>query len=120
MPYIFDAMKETELSDLSFAETLTELMKEKGLTFRSLSELSGLDHSYLSRLAKGGTYRASDKAIKKIAQALGIQPSYFREWRMRRLEEYLLSRIGKEEVVLSPKEEELIRERVGVLRRRNP
>ncbi|GFP34195.1 hypothetical protein HKBW3S42_02535, partial [Candidatus Hakubella thermalkaliphila] len=45
------------------------------LALRKLGELSSLDHSYLSRLAKGGMYRASDKAIKKIAQALGVEPT---------------------------------------------
>ncbi|GFP19920.1 hypothetical protein HKBW3S03_01424 [Candidatus Hakubella thermalkaliphila] len=64
-----------------------------------------------SKAAKGRrTYRASDKAIKKVAQALGVEPHYFREWRMQRLEEYLLGRIGKEEVVLSEKEQESIEE----------
>lgn len=110
-------MSKPELSDLSFAETLTELMKEKGLTFRAPSEVSGLDHTYLSRLAKGGMYRASDRAIRKISKALKVEPHYFREWRMRRLEEYLLGQIGKEEVVLSEREEELIRGRARVLRR---
>lgn len=107
----YGAMKETELSDLSFAEALTKLIREKGFTLRKLGELCGLDHTYLCRLAKG-TYRGSDRAIKKVAKALGVEPYYFWEWRMRRLEEYLLGRIGKEQ--------ELIRERAGVLRMGGP
>lgn len=112
-------MSESELSDLPFAETLTELIREKGFTLRKLGELCGLDHTYLCRLAKG-TYRGSDKAIQKITQAFGIQPRYFREWRMRRLEEYLLGGIGKKEVALSKREEELIRERARVLQKGGP
>lgn len=51
---------------------ITRFRYAKGLTLRELSELTGLDFSYISKLERG-LAQGSAKSIHKLATALGVE-----------------------------------------------
>jgi len=53
-----------------FATTLRNIRKSKSMSIRSLSEISGVSHSYLSQVENGTRDTPSPEIIKKIAAAL--------------------------------------------------
>lgn len=56
----------------TFGENLRKLRKEKGLTVRKLSELSGVAHSYLSQVETGKRGVPKVETLEKIAVGLNI------------------------------------------------
>ncbi|MFA9559856.1 helix-turn-helix domain-containing protein [Evansella sp. AB-rgal1] len=56
----------------TFGENLRKLRKEKGLTVRKLSELSGVAHSYLSQVETGKRGVPKVETLEKIAAGLNI------------------------------------------------
>ncbi len=70
-----------------FGEALRELMDARGLTYRGLAEATreldrkGITHAYINMLANGHD-KPSMRAMKLIAQACGINPEYFAEYRL--------------------------------------
>ncbi|MGG1676886.1 helix-turn-helix domain-containing protein [Neobacillus sp. NRS-1170] len=55
-----------------FGDRLRRLRKEKGLTIRKLSELSGVAHSYLSQVETGKRGIPKVDTLEKIASGLNI------------------------------------------------
>ncbi|MCM3567543.1 helix-turn-helix transcriptional regulator [Neobacillus mesonae] len=55
-----------------FGEELRQLRKEKGLSIRKLSELSGVAHSYLSQVETGKRGIPKVETLEKIAAGLNI------------------------------------------------
>lgn len=53
-----------------FGNVVQKTRLEKDLSLRDLSELSGLDYSYISRIEKG--YKPSQDAVIKLARALNL------------------------------------------------
>jgi transcriptional regulator with XRE-family HTH domain len=76
-------------SDKGFGETVSVLMAEKGVTYRSLASKSGLSAGYLNHLVHGNRPVPSDEVIKTLAKALGVEPEHFREYRIRVITERL-------------------------------
>lgn len=58
---------------IGFAERVTELKKARGLSYRQLRQAAGVDHTYLSRLAKGEATRPSEQIARAIGRALGAE-----------------------------------------------
>src|SRR5699024_2178113 len=55
---------------------IKQLRKNKKLTLKQISEKTGLSISFLSQLEHGKT-SATLESLKKISEALGVNPSYF-------------------------------------------
>src|SRR5438105_6195219 len=74
-------------SSKPFGEALRLLMDGKGLTYRALADATrkldgrGLTHAHINMLANGHD-RPSMRAMELIADACGVEPSYFAEYRL--------------------------------------
>jgi transcriptional regulator with XRE-family HTH domain len=74
-------------SDKRFGDALRELMRDRGLTYRSLSSATreldgkGVTHAHINMLANGHD-KPSMRAMELIAQACGVAPDYFAEYRL--------------------------------------
>ena len=88
-------------SDERFGPTLERLMGESGITYRGLAAQTKLSAGYLNHLVHGNRPVPSDEIVQKLADALGVEPEHFREYRLRvitdRLEEMpdLIDRLYK-------------------------
>jgi len=54
----------------SFGSLIQKVRLEKDLSLRDLSDMSGIDHSYISRLEKG--YKPSREMVLKLSKALNL------------------------------------------------
>ena len=70
-----------------FGDTLRELMRERGLTYRGLAEATrtadgrGITHAHINMLANGRE-RPSMRSMELIASACELDPGYFAEYRL--------------------------------------
>jgi transcriptional regulator with XRE-family HTH domain len=70
-----------------FGDALRALMKSRGLTYRALAEATrdldgrGLTHAHINMLANGRD-KPSLRAMELIADACGVQPDHFAEYRL--------------------------------------
>ncbi len=78
-----------KFSNKEFGDALKELKEQKGLSFMQIAVKCKLSDSYLVQLANKKNLAPKDENIEKIAKALGVEPSYFKEYRNRRLSEKL-------------------------------
>jgi transcriptional regulator with XRE-family HTH domain len=76
-------------SDESFGPTVERLMNETGHTYRSLADKTKLSAGYLNHLVHGNRPVPSDDVIKTLADAFGVEPEHFREYRLRVITERL-------------------------------
>jgi transcriptional regulator with XRE-family HTH domain len=76
-------------SEESFGPTVERLMAETGHTYRSLADKSKLSAGYLNHLVHGNRPVPSDDVIRVLANALGVEPEHFREYRLRVITERL-------------------------------
>jgi transcriptional regulator with XRE-family HTH domain len=76
-------------SDEAFGVTVERLMAETGHTYRSLAERTGLSAGYLNHLVHGNRPVPSDDVMHVLANALGVEPEHFREYRLRVITEKL-------------------------------
>lgn len=82
-------MSKRTYSGKPFGETLMELMKEQGVTFRGLAQRTGLSAGYLNHIVHGNRPVPSNEILGKLAEALGVEPEHFREYRLRMITERL-------------------------------
>ena len=88
-------------SDEGFGMTVERLMTETGTTYRALADKTNLSAGYLNHLVHGNRPVPSNDVVETLARALGVDPEYFREYRLRvitqRLEEMpdLIDRLYK-------------------------
>src|ERR687886_3115389 len=88
-------------SDEPFGETIERLMEENGVTYRALADRTNLSAGYLNHLVHGNRPVPSSDVMRTLADALGVDPEHFREYRLRmitqRLEEMpeLIDRLYK-------------------------
>ena len=66
-----------------FGPTIEHLMDETGTTYRALADRSGLSAGYLNHLVHGNRPVPSNDVIQTLADALGVEPEHFREYRLR-------------------------------------
>ena len=72
-----------------FGPTVERLMAETGVTYRALADQTDLSAGYLNHLVHGNRPVPSDDVVKRIADALGVEPEHFREYRIRVITERL-------------------------------
>ena len=78
-----------KFSEEPFGPTLVRLMAETGVTYRALADKSGLSAGYLNHLVHGNRPVPSNEVIEKLAEAVGVEPEHFREYRLRVITERL-------------------------------
>jgi transcriptional regulator with XRE-family HTH domain len=75
------------ISDQPFGDALRALMEARGLTYRALAEATrqldakGITHAHINMLANGHD-KPSMRSMELIAQACGVEPAYFAEYRL--------------------------------------
>ena len=83
--------RKRKYSDEEFGATIERLMTDTGLTYRGLAAKTGLSAGYLNHLVHGNRPVPSKDVVVRLADALGVEPEHFREYRLRviadRLEE---------------------------------
>ena len=76
----------TEFTNERFRDAVADLMYEHGWTQRELSAAVGVDPAHMCRLLRhGSSRRATPELLARVAQAFGLRPEYFpeyREWRV--------------------------------------
>src|SRR3954449_4787109 len=70
-------------SEEAFGPTIQGLMNERNVTYRGLADQTGLSAGYLNHLVHGNRPVPSDDVVKKLADALGVEPEHFLEYRVR-------------------------------------
>jgi len=74
-------------SDKPFGEAIRRLMSESGFTYRALSDATreldgkGVTHAHINMLANGHD-KPSMRSMELIAEACGVDPHYFAEYRL--------------------------------------
>jgi transcriptional regulator with XRE-family HTH domain len=76
-------------SEEPFGPTIEALMGEAGVTYRELAQRTGLSAGYLNHLVHGNRPVPSNEVVRTLAQALGVEPEHFREYRLRVITERL-------------------------------
>lgn len=82
----------------SFDKALSKLIKEEGQSLRALWRNRRLPfhYTYVSKLALGQRSVPDNKSIEALAKAFKVEPDYFLEYRVRKIE-----KVVKEKVSLS-------------------
>ena len=81
--------RKRKFSEEPFGPTIERLMDEVGVTYRGLAANTGLSAGYLNHLVHGNRPVPSNEVIDKLADALGVEPEHFREYRLRVITERL-------------------------------
>jgi transcriptional regulator with XRE-family HTH domain len=74
-----------------FGQAVERLMNETGVTYRALAGITDLSAGYLNHLVHGNRPVPANEVIETIAEALDVEPEYFREYRLRVITEKLES-----------------------------
>jgi transcriptional regulator with XRE-family HTH domain len=83
--------RKRRFSDDPFGPTIQRLMAEQNVTYRSLADKTGLSAGYLNHLVHGNRPVPSNDVVRTLAEALGVEPEHFREYRIRVITERLES-----------------------------
>jgi len=78
-----------EYSYKDFAEALFDLKDNARLSYGQIADKCGLSDAYLVNIVNRKNLAPNSKNIKKIAKALKVEPEYFYEYRLRRLNNLL-------------------------------
>ena len=70
-------------SEEPFGATIERLMAEEGVTYRGLADRTRLSAGYLNHLVHGNRPVPSNDVVETLAEALGVEPDHFREYRLR-------------------------------------
>jgi transcriptional regulator with XRE-family HTH domain len=70
-------------SEQPFGPTLERLMDETATTYRGLADRTDLSAGYLNHLVHGNRPVPSNAVIERLAEALGVEPEHFLEYRVR-------------------------------------
>ena len=70
-------------SEEPFGATIEALMTENGVTYRELAARTGLSAGYLNHLVHGNRPVPSNDVVEALGKALDVEPSFFREYRVR-------------------------------------
>jgi lambda repressor-like predicted transcriptional regulator len=75
----------TTKTSVPFGEGVETAMRKKGISYRSLAETTGLSGGYLNHHVHGNRPVPSNDVIESVAKAVGVRPTEFREYRIRRI-----------------------------------
>jgi transcriptional regulator with XRE-family HTH domain len=75
--------KRRKFSAEPFGAAIEHLMTETGTTYRGLAARTKLSAGYLNHLVHGNRPVPSNDVIHRLAEALGVEPEHFREYRLR-------------------------------------
>jgi transcriptional regulator with XRE-family HTH domain len=78
-----------KFSEEPFGATIERLMAENEITYRGLAERTNLSAGYLNHLVHGNRPVPSNDVVETLADALGVEPEHFREYRLRTITERL-------------------------------
>ena len=81
--------KRNSFSKDAFGPTVEHLMDEQSVTYRQLALRTGLSAGYLNHLVHGNRPVPSNEVIRRLSDALEVEPEYFREYRLRVITERL-------------------------------
>ncbi len=81
--------KRPKLTAEPFGTAIEQLMTESGTTYRGLAAKTDLSAGYLNHLVHGNRPVPSNDVIKRLAEALDVDPEHFREYRLRVITERL-------------------------------
>ncbi len=81
-------MKKEKYAGRTFQLELRELLDKKKLTYREFSKKVGVSKTYLTMILVHGVL-PSKKLIEDISKALGIKPTFFKEYRIMKFVEKL-------------------------------
>jgi transcriptional regulator with XRE-family HTH domain len=76
-------------SEESFGPTMERLLAESGLTYRGLAAKTGLSAGYLNHVVHGNRPVPSNDILERLADAFGVEPEHFMEYRLRVITERL-------------------------------
>jgi transcriptional regulator with XRE-family HTH domain len=83
--------KRRKYSSEPFGAAIERLMNESGTTYRGLAAKTDLSAGYLNHLVHGNRPVPSNDVIRRLADALDVEPEHFREYRLRVITERLES-----------------------------
>jgi transcriptional regulator with XRE-family HTH domain len=72
-----------KFSEEPFGQTIERLMAENSVTYRGLADKTQLSAGYLNHLVHGNRPVPSNDVVETLAEALGVEPEHFREYRLR-------------------------------------
>jgi len=72
-----------------FGAAVERLMNETGVTYRALAAKTDLSAGYLNHLVHGNRPVPSNDVVETLSKSLGVDPEYFREYRLRVITEKL-------------------------------
>ncbi len=75
--------KRRAFSDDGLGLTMERLMTETDLTYRALAEKTDLSAGYLNHIVHGNRPVPSNDVLARLAEAFGVKPEHFREYRIR-------------------------------------
>jgi transcriptional regulator with XRE-family HTH domain len=81
--------KRRKYSSEAFGPAIERLMNNNGVTYRGLAAMSGLSAGYLNHLVHGNRPVPSNDVVRRLADALEVEPEHFREYRLRVITERL-------------------------------
>jgi transcriptional regulator with XRE-family HTH domain len=81
--------KRRKFSTEPFGVAIERLMNESGTTYRGLAAKTDLSAGYLNHLVHGNRPVPSNDVMKRLADALDVEPEHFREYRLRLITERL-------------------------------
>jgi len=75
--------RKRRFSEDPFGPTVERLMDDSRITYRGLAAKTGLSAGYLNHVVHGNRPVPSNEIIERLASGLGVEPSHFREYRLR-------------------------------------
>jgi transcriptional regulator with XRE-family HTH domain len=76
-------------SDQPFGATMQQLLAETGVTYRQLAARTDLSAGYLNHIVHGNRPVPANDVLATLAEALGVEPEHFLEYRVRVITEKL-------------------------------
>jgi len=70
-----------ETAEKNFSDALKDLLRQRKITYRKLESISNVSKTYLSRILVHNLI-PSKEIIKKLSLGLGVNPEYFKEYRL--------------------------------------
>jgi transcriptional regulator with XRE-family HTH domain len=72
-----------KFSEEPFGPTMERLLEESGLTYRGLAAKTDLSAGYLNHVVHGNRPVPSNDILERLADAFGVEPEHFVEYRLR-------------------------------------